>query len=204
MPFHFIAAEYPESPGCYLMKNAAGGILYIGKSKNLRNRLRSYFTKQHEHKRIKQLVGEIAAIEVVLVNNEAESLLLENNLIKRHKPPYNRALMKEESGYAYLQFTKEKLPRLEVYYRNSGRRRRESDLEDDYAYDQFLITQYGREKADRPGELIVNTIGDLPKVRSALNRRGVPKIRISLPKRGVKYELLQLCKSNYEYRTRKN
>ncbi|MDQ0062866.1 excinuclease ABC subunit C [Paenibacillus harenae] len=356
MPFTFNAAHYPESPGCYMMKGADGRILYIGKSKSLRNRLRSYFTKQHENKRIKQLVDEIASIEIVLVNNEAESLLLENNLIKRHKPPYNRALMKEESGYAYLQFTKEKLPRLGVYYRNQANRlskeatgeklgpfkssryrdallafvaehyglrtcdpmpkrvclqyhigkcggvceglvseadylhqvreaselladqgeglmealyakmeqyaehmqfekaqrlllnirnleqasdkqivERQAAIDQDIlyfegtyvliasvkegmlndfrllsldgapgeaAYDDFLMAQYNPqlEGRSRPSELIVNTIGDLAKVRAAINRRGASSIKIAIPKRGIKYELLQLCKSNYDYR----
>ncbi|SDD48701.1 excinuclease ABC subunit C [Paenibacillus sp. UNCCL117] len=122
MPFVFQAHEYPLSPGCYLMKNDSGRILYVGKSKCLRNRLRSYFRQTHAEKRIRQLVAEIASIEVVLVNNESESLLLENNLIKIHKPPYNRALKKDNSGYAYLQLTSERLPRLEVYYRNRSSR----------------------------------------------------------------------------------
>jgi excinuclease ABC subunit C len=118
MPFAFHAEEYPEVPGCYLMKNAAGRIIYVGKSKNLRSRLRSYFQQRKHSKRIVQLVQEIATIEVVLVNNEPESLLLENNLIKIHKPCYNRALKKDNSGYAYLQLTAEPLPRLDVFYRN--------------------------------------------------------------------------------------
>ncbi|WP_243767483.1 GIY-YIG nuclease family protein [Paenibacillus agricola] len=117
MPFAFHAGEYPEAPGCYLMKNAAGRIIYVGKSKNLRSRLRSYFQQRKHRKRILQLVQEIAAIEVVLVNNEPESLLLENNLIKIHKPHYNRALKKDNSGYAYLQLTAEPIPRMDVFYR---------------------------------------------------------------------------------------
>ncbi|MBP1995599.1 GIY-YIG nuclease family protein [Paenibacillus eucommiae] len=121
MSFLFQANEYPTSPGCYIMKNAEGRILYVGKSKHLRNRLRSYFQQQSAHKRIRQLVSLVALIEVVLVNNEAESLLLENNLIKIHKPPFNRALVKENSGYAYLQLTAERFPRLDVYYRKRHR-----------------------------------------------------------------------------------
>jgi excinuclease ABC subunit C len=118
MPFVFHAGEYPEAPGCYLMKNAAGRIIYVGKSKNLRSRLRSYFQQRKHRKRIVQLVQEIASIEVVLVNNEPESLLLENNLIKIHKPHYNRALKKDNSGYAYLQLTAEPIPRMDVFYRS--------------------------------------------------------------------------------------
>jgi len=118
MPFHFQADQYPTSAGCYLMRNEEGELLYIGKAKNIRNRLRSYFTRQHTERKLIQLVERVATIDVMLVNNEAESLLLENNLIKQHKPPFNRALVREQSGYAYLQLTDEPFPRLAVYYRN--------------------------------------------------------------------------------------
>jgi excinuclease ABC subunit C len=118
MSFTFQAADYPATPGCYIMKGNDGRILYIGKSKSLRNRLRSYFTEHHSEQRLQQLVQEIAAIDVLLVNNEAESLLLENNLIKIHKPPYNRALKRDNSGYAYLQLTADRFPRLVASYRN--------------------------------------------------------------------------------------
>ncbi|MEF2247445.1 GIY-YIG nuclease family protein [Paenibacillus sp. IITD108] len=118
MPFHFQADQYPTSAGCYLMRNKEGELLYIGKAKNIRNRLRSYFTRQHTERKLIQLVEQVASIDVMLVNNEAESLLLENNLIKQHKPPFNRALIREETGYAYLQLTEEEFPRLAVYYRN--------------------------------------------------------------------------------------
>ncbi|MCQ6562711.1 GIY-YIG nuclease family protein [Paenibacillus mendelii] len=116
--YSFKPSEFPNKPGCYLMKNEAGRILYVGKSKALRTRLRSYFNGRVTHKRIARLVEEVAAIEVIVVNNEHESLLLENNLIKMHKPPYNRALKKDNSGYAYLKMTDEPFPRLDVYYRD--------------------------------------------------------------------------------------
>ncbi|ANE47669.1 excinuclease ABC subunit C [Paenibacillus swuensis] len=118
MSFRFQASDYPEQPGCYLMKDTEQRILYVGKSKNLRNRLRSYFYQKHKRRRLAELVVNIRSIEVILVNNESESLVLENNLIKIHKPPYNRALKRDNSGYAYLQMTGEPLPRLDVYYRD--------------------------------------------------------------------------------------
>ncbi|OXM13512.1 GIY-YIG nuclease family protein [Paenibacillus herberti] len=118
MPFVFKAGDYPEKPGCYLMRDASGRLLYVGKSKNLRSRLRSYFYSNKKIRRLQELVENIADIEVLLVNNETESLLLENNLIKIHKPPYNRALKKDNSGYAYLMLTTERIPRLAVYYRD--------------------------------------------------------------------------------------
>ncbi|MBD0384016.1 GIY-YIG nuclease family protein [Paenibacillus sedimenti] len=355
MSFIFKAHEYPESPGCYLMMNEAGNILYIGKSINLRSRLRSYFQQNDTRRKIRQMVREIAKIEVILVNNEAESLLLENNLIKLHKPPYNRALKKEKSGYAYLQLTKEQVPRLEVYYRKQRSQKetegtakgadqrlgpyrsrrfleallefvtdhyglrscttmpkqvcllyhigkcsgvcageisqaeyvdraqqaaamlanegqalieamtakmeayaeklefekaqnmlmhirnlelapdkqivdREDELNQDVIYfgdrgvivakvqegmlrefqmfemeaglkgfacDRFLLSLY---TGQWPDEIILNTIGDIRQVRSALRRRGARGLTITLPKRGIKYDLLQLCKNNYEYR----
>ncbi|MFD2613133.1 GIY-YIG nuclease family protein [Paenibacillus gansuensis] len=118
MSFTFVAADYPEKPGCYLMRDSGGRILYVGKSKNLRNRLRSYFTQHHQKRRLIELVANIDSIEIVLVNNEPESLMLENNLIKIHKPPYNRALKRDNSGFAYLQMVSDPLPRLDVYYRD--------------------------------------------------------------------------------------
>ncbi|WJH37168.1 GIY-YIG nuclease family protein [Paenibacillus sp. CC-CFT747] len=128
MSFLFVPKRYPESPGCYLMKSSDGRIIYVGKAKNLRNRLRSYFRGNLPKKRTRQLVAEIADIEVVLVNNESESLLLENNLIKQYKPYYNRALKKDNSGYAYLKLTDEPYPRFDVYYRNrKGTAREKTD-----------------------------------------------------------------------------
>jgi excinuclease ABC subunit C len=362
MSFLFQANEYPESPGCYLMKDTVGEILYIGKSKNLRSRLRSYFQQEHSRKKIRLLVSQIATIEVILVNNEAESLLLENNLIKIHKPAYNRALKKENSGYAYLQLTEERFPRLDVYYRNrtetsymyqqqeeisNGHRLgpfksryfrdallefvtdhfglrtcsnmpkrvcllyhikkccgicegmiseeeyiervkqaaalltnrgeklieamytkmqvyaeqleferasnmlqhirnlekvpdkqivdREGNLNQDVLYfgedgrvmlakvqegmlrdfqmfelerayaemacDHFIVKRY---VGERPDELIVNKIANLKKVTALLRVKGAKPLLITQPKRGLKYDLLQLCKSNYEYRTIRN
>ncbi|MFL7809336.1 MAG: GIY-YIG nuclease family protein, partial [Anaerolineae bacterium] len=87
--FVFDAKAYPTSPGCYLMKGAAGQVLYVGKAVNLRHRLASYFGERR-HRRVHRLVGQVAHIDVILVHNETESLILENNLIKRHQPPFNR------------------------------------------------------------------------------------------------------------------
>ncbi|NBD26499.1 GIY-YIG nuclease family protein [Paenibacillus sp. T1] len=127
-PFAFKAGDYPDKPGCYLMRDASGRLLYVGKSKKLRSRLRSYFTTRHARKRLGELVAQIASIEIILVNNETESLLLENNLIKIHKPPYNRALKRDNSGYAYLELTAERIPRLAVHYRD--RREQEAPAAD--------------------------------------------------------------------------
>ncbi|MGA7146073.1 MAG: GIY-YIG nuclease family protein, partial [Desulfobacterales bacterium] len=80
----------PDAPGVYLMRDKAGNIIYIGKAKNLRNRLKTYFAGTKEERAlIPFLTQEIADVETVVAENEKEALILENELIKRHKPRYN-------------------------------------------------------------------------------------------------------------------
>ncbi len=102
-------------PGCYLMKDAGGQVLYVGKAKNLRRRLASYFRRHRKPSRTQRLVDRIHDVEIILVNNETESLILENNLIKRYKPCFNRLLVDDDSGYAYIAVTDEVVPRLVPY-----------------------------------------------------------------------------------------
>ena len=120
MPFDFDPQRYPTAPGCYLMKDAGGRIIYVGKAKNLRRRLASYFRanrrrRTHRDYRMDRLVAAVATIDVILVNNEMESLVLENNLIKHYHPRFNRMLMPEDTGYHYIVLTDEPLPRLLPY-----------------------------------------------------------------------------------------
>ncbi len=92
----------PDKPGCYLMKDNKGRIIYVGKAVNLRNRVRSYFhSTTHEHPKTRKLVREIADIEWIVVGSELEALILEMNLIKRHKPRYNVRL-KDDKRYPYI------------------------------------------------------------------------------------------------------
>jgi excinuclease ABC subunit C len=109
--FSFNSREYPATPGCYLMRNARGKVIYVGKAKRLRNRLASYFQNRDHDWKTKALVKAIADIEVVLVNNEVESLVLENNLIKHYRPRFNRMLMRDDTGYKYIVLTDEAIPR---------------------------------------------------------------------------------------------
>ena len=102
----------PNKPGCYLMKNADGEIIYVGKAKKLKNRLSSYFRGPHTGKTAK-LVSEIVDFEYVVVGSETESLILEMNLIKEHDPKYN-ILLKDDKSYPYIELTKEEVPRLLV------------------------------------------------------------------------------------------
>lgn len=105
-------ALVPEQPGCYLMKNRDGTIIYVGKAKVLRNRLRSYFTGSHGAK-TQRLVSEIADFEYIVTGSNVEALILECNLIKKHTPRYN-VLLKDDKSFPYIKITNETHPRLEV------------------------------------------------------------------------------------------
>ena len=102
----------PHLPGCYLMKNEIGTIIYVGKAKDLRNRLNSYFHSSHTGKTAK-LVSEIRDFEYIVVSSETESLILELNLIKKHDPKYN-ILLRDDKTYPYIELTNEKVPRLNI------------------------------------------------------------------------------------------
>jgi len=116
--FFFDSYQYPVAPGCYLMKDRRGTVIYVGKAKNLRNRLASYFQARRREQKIERMVRRIRSVEVILVNNEWESLVLENNLIKFYQPYYNARLKADYSGYFYIVQTAEKYPRLLPYMRN--------------------------------------------------------------------------------------
>jgi len=105
-------ALLPDQPGCYLMKNGEGQIIYVGKAKVLKNRVRSYFTGSHDGK-TQRLVSEIRDFEYIVTASNTESLILECNLIKQHYPRYN-VLLKDDKSFPYLKITHEEHPRLEV------------------------------------------------------------------------------------------
>jgi excinuclease ABC subunit C len=97
-----ILGTLPGKPGCYLMKNADSKIIYVGKAINLRNRVRSYFHAEASHAaKTRRLVHEIADIEWIVVGSELEALILEMNLIKRHRPRFNVRL-KDDKRYPYI------------------------------------------------------------------------------------------------------
>ena len=106
-------ASLPINPGCYIYKNADGEIIYIGKAKVLKNRVRSYFQKSASHSpKTKRLVARIADMDWIVTDTELEALILECNLIKKHRPKYN-ILLKDDKHYPYLQLTtSEPFPRL--------------------------------------------------------------------------------------------
>lgn len=110
----------PQKPGCYLMKNKDGVIIYVGKAKKLKNRLSSYFRGTHTGKTAR-LVSEIADFEYMVVGSETEAFILELNLIKKYDPKYN-ILLRDDKSYPYIELTEEAVPRLLVV-RNINRKK---------------------------------------------------------------------------------
>src|SRR5438067_10173104 len=104
--------KLPAKPGCYIYKDAAGEVLYVGKALDLKNRVRSYFQASTRHgARIERMVRKVADIEWMVVDSEVEALVLECNLIKEHRPPFNVRL-RDDKSYPYIVITKEKFPRV--------------------------------------------------------------------------------------------
>ena len=103
-------AVLPDQPGCYLMKDKHGTVIYVGKEKVLKNRVRSYFTGTHDGK-TQRLVNEIADLDYIITSSNLEALILEMNLIKKYEPKYN-VLLKDDKSYPYLKVTNETHPRL--------------------------------------------------------------------------------------------
>ncbi|MEC1373973.1 excinuclease ABC subunit UvrC [Heyndrickxia oleronia] len=103
-------ALLPDQPGCYLMKDRQGTIIYVGKAKILKNRVRSYFTGSHDGK-TQRLVSEIEDFEYIITSSNIEALILEINLIKKHDPKYN-VMLKDDKSYPYIKLTHERHPKL--------------------------------------------------------------------------------------------
>ena len=103
----------PEQPGCYIYYDKDDNIIYVGKAKNLKKRVYSYFHKQHESPKTVILVSQIERLEYIITDSEAESLILESHLIKQHKPKYN-ILLKDDKKYPYFLITDEDFPRIQV------------------------------------------------------------------------------------------
>ena len=104
-------ANLPTQPGCYIYRDEQNKILYVGKAKNLRNRVRQYFQSYRSHDaKTNELVSRIADFELIVTDNEIEALALECNLIKKHKPPFN-VLLKDDKQYPHIKITAEAAPR---------------------------------------------------------------------------------------------
>ena len=116
----------PHHPGCYLMKNKDGIVIYVGKSKNLKNRLTSYFKSNHTGKTA-MLVRDIIDFEYILTSSELEALLLEINLIKKYDPKYN-ILLRDDKTYPYIEITNESIFRLKIVRNPNIKKRKDTKL----------------------------------------------------------------------------
>lgn len=104
--------DIPENPGVYLMKKNSK-VIYVGKAINLKNRVSSYFNREHESEKTRELVKNIEDIEFIICNSELDALVLENNLIKKYTPKYN-ILLKDEKTYPYIRISKENFPNIKI------------------------------------------------------------------------------------------
>ena len=147
-------ALVPSCPGCYLMKNSEGYIIYVGKSKNLKNRLSSYFKSSHTGK-TKMLVSEIADFEYIITNTEIESLLLEINLIKKYDPKYN-ILLRDDKTYPYIEPTNDIVPVLKVVRNPNVKKNKNS----------HIFGPYPNVKAARDVVEVINRLYPLRKCRT--------------------------------------
>ncbi len=103
----------PEQPGCYIYYDNEGEVIYVGKAKNLKRRVYSYFHKHHDSVKTNVLVSKIEKLEYIITDSEVEALILESHLIKRHKPRYN-ILLKDDKKYPYFLITDEDFPRIQI------------------------------------------------------------------------------------------
>ncbi|MFH1849353.1 MAG: excinuclease ABC subunit UvrC [archaeon] len=104
-------SNLPRNPGCYLFRDASGKVIYVGKAKDLKKRVASYFQKKEHDPKTQGLVDNIDGVDFIVTNTEAEALILENNLIKENKPKYNIDL-RDSKRYSYIELTSEDFPRL--------------------------------------------------------------------------------------------
>ena len=110
----------PTSPGCYLYADANGNVIYVGKAKNIRKRVSSYFQKNNHDAKTTSLIQKIHSVDFIATDSEVEALILEDTLIKRYQPKYNINL-KDAKTYAYIRLTDEKFPRLLIARKKNGR-----------------------------------------------------------------------------------
>ncbi|PNE26855.1 excinuclease ABC subunit C [Tannerella sp. oral taxon 808] len=106
-----LLSTIPEKPGCYQYYDAKGTVIYVGKAKNLRKRISSYFQKEHENRKTRVLVKQIHDLRYIVVDSEADALLLENNLIKQYQPRYN-VMLKDDKTYPSIVIKNEPFPRI--------------------------------------------------------------------------------------------
>ena len=155
----------PDTPGCYLYYDAAGTVIYVGKAKNLKRRVSSYFNRTHDSIRTNMLVRNIADMKYIVVPTEEDALNLENSLIKEYKPHYN-VLLKDDKSYPWIVVTKELYPRVFMT--------RERDVDGKY---------YGPYANQQSAKVVLQLIRDVYPLRScrhALDEKGIVRNKFSL------------------------
>lgn len=159
----------PENPGCYLFLNEKKEIIYIGKAKNLKKRVNSYFTNKDLDEKTKALVKNIEDIKFIVTNSEFEAIILENNLIKKHHPKYNIDL-RDSKSFSYIEITNEEIPRL-IFIRGENLKK---NISKGIVFGPFIST----EKKDRILDIInktfqIRTCTKLPKKRCIRHDMGL-------------------------------
>ena len=171
-----ILADVPHDPGCYLFRDENREIIYIGKAKDLKRRVSSYFQKTHHDAKTRRLVSHIADIDFIVTSSEVEALLLESTLIKKHQPRYNIDL-KDSKGYAYIALSGDVYPRISVA------RTKDSSSKDnskDNVEKKIKTTYFGPFVSARERDQILHFVKRTFKLRSCKNLRKRPCLRYHL------------------------
>lgn len=152
------AKKLPHNPGVYIMKNCDDEIIYIGKAKNLKNRVSSYFLSDSNHtEKVKKMVENISHFEYIITDSEFEALVLECSLIKKHQPKYN-ILLKDGKGYSYIKITKNKWPKI-LYTK-------QKDTEDDIYFGPYMNSLSVKKTVEE-----INKIFKLPTCNRNLSKK---------------------------------
>lgn len=152
------AKKLPHNPGVYIMKNHDDEIIYIGKAKNLKNRVSSYFLSDSNHtEKVKKMVENISHFEYIITDSEFEALVLECSLIKKHQPKYN-ILLKDGKGYSYIKITKNKWPKI-LYTK-------QKDTEDDIYFGPYMNSLSVKKTVEE-----INKIFKLPTCNRNLSKK---------------------------------
>ena len=133
----FSLKNIPENPGVYLMKKK-NEVIYVGKAKNLKKRITSYFNRKHDEIKTQELVKNIEDIETIICNSELDALVLENNLIKQYSPKYN-ILLKDQKTYPYLKITKETFPAIKIVRNTRELRKKDGKFYGPYIQGAFNL-----------------------------------------------------------------
>ena len=167
-----ILADVPHDPGCYLFHDENNEIIYIGKAKDLKRRVSSYFQKTHHDAKTRRLISHIADIDFIVTSSEVEALLLESTLIKKHQPRYNISL-KDSKGYAYISLSGDAYPRISVARTKNSNSKKDAEKKTKASY-------FGPFVSARERDQILHFVKRTFKLRSCKILRKRPCLRYHL------------------------